>query len=388
MKEGIRTEERLLISLCRLEFDKVRLQEITGQLSGVLDWSYFLLMANAHGIIALVCHNLQKLDLLGSVPGEAAAILRNSLMKTLAGNEFKMTFTSGVLQLLNKENIRAVLLKGMALELTVYGNQGLRQMSDVDILVSSEQCLRAREILLENGYRSLPVKSVLHRLILKNVGKHLPSMEKNGVLVEIHHELFGSSSNGLTGMFIEGSDEILLKGEKVLIPDDQLLFLYLIRHLWLHERNNESQLRLYTDLAVLVERNSAGIFTPGFSELAARAGLEEAVASHLLILEKYWGAVFPESIRDFINQWYDPAFGEKFIFFLGSPKGNPSPDKSWYYRHFVNEIPGFRGKLVFILGDLFPTISFMKRRYRCSSGWKAILYYPHRLGKIYYLFNK
>ena len=200
---GINNEETLLLALCRLEFNDQQSEKIIALIHGLKDWNYFLSLANAHGIVALICNNLEKLKLLNAIPGEVSVTLRNSLMKTLSRNEFNMMITGEALHLLNRESIPVVLLKGMALELTVYGNQGIRQMSDVDILIERKQCIKARKILMNNGFKSLPVKSVLHKLILKYVGKHLPSVEKKGVLVEIHHELFGGEHNELTQLFLE-----------------------------------------------------------------------------------------------------------------------------------------------------------------------------------------
>jgi hypothetical protein len=41
--------------------------------------------------------------------------------------------------------------------------------------------------------------------------------------------------------------------------------------------------------------------------------------------------------------------------------------------------------MFFVLGDLFPTLEFMKNRYKCSSSLKALLQYPLRFGKLWYL---
>jgi hypothetical protein len=43
-----------------------------------------------------------------------------------------------------------------------------------------------------------------------------------------------------------------IKSEKTFIPEFRLFSL--VKHLWFHEINNESQLRLYTDLVVLIEK--------------------------------------------------------------------------------------------------------------------------------------
>ncbi|MGE5456898.1 MAG: nucleotidyltransferase family protein [Methanococcaceae archaeon] len=386
-QDNLGNEEKLLLDLCRQEFNEALVSEIRSLTKEIKVWKYFLSLANIHGVEALVCHNFQVLELLDLLPSEVSGTLRNSGLKNLARNEFNMVVTAEAAGMLEKENIPLILLKGMALELTVYGNKGLRQMSDVDILVPPEKCISARRILMDGGFESLPVKSVFHQLILKNVGKHLPSLKKKGALIEIHHELFGDASNGLTRMFLEKSREMELKGNKVQIPDEQLLFLYLVRHLWLHEKNNESQLRLYTDLAVLTGKEHFSVLNSDLTLLAARAEMEEPLASRLMILGKYWKISFPEVIDDFIKKWSDPGFESKFLFFLGSPKGNPPMDKSWYYRHFISEIPGVHRKFIFILGDLFPTIRFMKSRYGCNSGMKAILFYPHRWGKLSFLWK-
>ncbi len=384
----IRKEEILLLGLCRLELSEARLLKLGTLFPAITDWKYFGSLANAHGVAALVYHNLEKYKLLKFMPEEVAAFLRNALMMNLRRNEFHSEIIREVVTLLNREKIQLVLLKGMALELDVYGNEGIRQMSDVDILIERDQCIKARNILIANGFVSLPVKSIIHKLILGNLGKHLPSLKKKGTYVEIHHELFGNSKNELTRMLSEKSYEIELKSEKVFIPPPQIFFLYLVRHLWLHERNNESQLRLYTDLVVLVEKYSDKIVNYKLLEYASRAGMAETLAWHLETLRDMWSIPFPSWIDEFISMWYDPRSIERFIFFLKSPKGNPPLDKAWYYRHRISEIPGFHRKILFVAGDILPTISFMKERYKCTSGWRVLLYYPHRLGKILFLLRK
>jgi hypothetical protein len=290
-----------------------------------------------------------------------------------------------VLRLLNAENIKIVILKGLALENSVYGNQGLRQMSDVDILINRDECIKARKILISNGYVSLPVKSFFHKQILAYYGKHLPSLIKNGTSVEIHHELFGGRKNLMTKMLYDSSYMVEIKGEKAWFPQPQIFFLYLVKHLWLHEMNNESQLRLYTDLIVLIEKHNYEILNYNLLKCASDAGMSEILAWHLEPLRDICGVSFPQWLNDFIDKWHNEDFVDRFFFFLRSPKNNPPGDKSGFYRHILDDIPGFHRKFLFILGDLFPTVSFMKNRYKCKSTWKVLLYYPHRLGKVLWL---
>jgi len=384
----IRDEEMLLLGLCRLEFSDEQINKIMFLITSVTDWNYFSTLANDHGVAALVYYNLEKYSLLNNIPVEVVTFLKGTLMRSLSRNAFNTEAMRTVLRLLNKEKIKTVLLKGLALELSVYGNSGLRQMTDVDVLLSREQCMQARKILIENGYVSLPAKSIFHEFIIADIGKHLPSLLKDGTSVEIHHELFGARKNGLTRMLYDNSYEIEIKSEKVYIPQPQIFFLYLVKHLYRHELNNESQLRLYTDLVVLISKHRDEIINYDLLSYASQAGMSEILAWRLEPLRDLWGVPFPEWLDDFINKWYNPDSINKFIFFLKSPKNNPPIDKARFYRHIISDIPGFHRKLFYLLGDIFPSISFMKKRYKCSSTWKVLVYYPHRLGKVLWLFGK
>jgi len=384
----IRDEEILLLGLCRLEFGvelKVMLMALA---EGPIDWNYFTLLANSHGVASLVFNNLEKLKLIHLVPQERQNFLKNAHMMSLSRNAFNAQSMGEVLRLLNGEKIKTVLLKGMALENSVYGNAGLRQMSDVDILIERKECIRARNILMKYGYVSLPVKSYFHKFIITSTGKHLPSLIKNGTSVEIHHELFGNCQNNLTKRLHDTSNEIELSGEKTYVPGPQIFFLYLVSHLYLHEINNESQLRLYADLVVLLEKYRDEIINYDLLTYASQAGITGILAWKLEPLRDLWGISFPSWVNEFIDKWYNPDSINKFIFFLKSPKNNPPPDHANYYRHAVSEIPGFHRKFLFVLGDIFPSLSFMKKRYGCASSWKVLIYYPHRVGKLWWLVKR
>lgn len=389
MNSGIseRKEDLLLLSLCRLKFSEAQIAAIRALIPEINDWDYFGTLANEHGVSALVWHNLEKFHLQAGIGKEVCFFLRSAYLKSLSRNTFHTESTAEVLRLLNKENIKTVILKGLALEHSVYGNSGLRQMSDVDILVTREECLRARDILTDSGFVSLPVKSVFHKFIAGYSGKHLPSLIKAGASIEIHTELFGGKNDHLTRILYESSYESDLKGEKAWFPQPFIFFLYLIRHLNNHEVNNESQLRLYTDLVVLIEKFYDKILNADLIKYASEAGMSEIVADHLEPLREFWKIDFPQDINYFIDRYKGQDNITRFIFFLGSPKDNQPADNSVSYRQVINDIPGFHRKFLYVLGDIFPTIRFMKKRYGCNSTFRVLFYYPHRLGKIAWLFK-
>jgi hypothetical protein len=384
----IRNEEILLPGLCRLSFSKEQTAKIRELINTITDWDYFAFLANEHGIAALSFHNLEQLGFLRYIPDNIISVLKNALLLSISRNAFHIEVISEVLRIFNKENIKVVLLKGLALELTVYGNAGLRQMTDVDILVDRKHHVQARNLLIDNGYESFPIKSVFHKPIIAWSGKHLPTLVKNGASIDMHLELFGGKRNSLTNLLFENSTETVIKDQTIYIPHPQLFFLYLVRHLYLHEIRNESQLRLYTDLVVLIEKYRDQIINFDLIEYASKAGMSEILAWRLEPLRDFWGIQFPDWVNDFIDKWHDPASINKFVLFLKAPKNNPPLSNALVYRSTIKEIPGLHRKILFVLGDLFPTFAFMKSRYKCNSNLKALFYYPHRLGKIVWLFWK
>ena len=383
----ISPEEQLLISLCRLSFSEKQKKNIRILTKKITDIDKFVYLANEHGIIALVYHNLKETGAGDLLPEEKMASLANSRMKSLGHNTFLYKNIEQVLELLfRQEKIKTVLLKGMALELSVYGNKGLRQMNDIDILVPRTQCMEARRILLNNGFQSIPLKSPLYNLILPYYGKHLPELFKGGISVEIHHELFNGADHLLTERMITSSTEITFNKSSVLIPPVREFFLYLVKHLDKHENNGESQLRLYTDLFLMVDKYEKELLDTALFKEAEAAGLEEILAAKLFLLKRYWGIFIHPALETLINEKTPDNTCQLFRTFLAQPEGHPVlKSRAHNYRQTIKQIHGFHRKLIFIVGDIFPTLRFMQRRYCTRSKLGALLYYPHRLGKLMYL---
>jgi len=381
----IRNEELLLLRLCRLSFKNEQVSEINELVRTISDWGYFAALANDHGVIALAYYNLKKLGYVTLLPSDIETDLKNKYMVNISRNAFHTSTITALVKLFDENKIKMVLLKGLALEFSVYGNAGLRQMTDIDILIDRSDEENAGKILFRLGYDQLPVKSVLHKPIISYLGKHLPSFVRSGSSLDIHLELFPGFKNDLTKRFFETSQLISANGQSFNIPEPQIFFIYLIKHLWNHELTNESQLRLYTDLVVLVEKYPDEILNQKLIELAADAGVKEVLAEKLKLISDFWMLRFPEAINTFIVQNPLTEPGSRFLDFLRSPKNNEFLNDGKSYRKTIREIPGFHRKILYIAGDIFPTFSFMKDRYRCTTKIGAMLYYPHRLGKIVWL---
>jgi hypothetical protein len=291
-------------------------------------------LINAHGIIALAAYNINAAGLEKEIPAEALATIENGYRQSMVRNVWQTQRWKEVNTILNNAGIKHILLKGMALEHTIYGARGLRQMNDTDILIKREESAEAWHLLQKEGFTIRTPKSPLHIRMIRDISNHLPALYKDGYALEIHTQLFDHKTRKESGdpdLFADAV-EININNEKALILNEDVHLRYLVSHFERHARAGECQLRSYADILML----SKGI---------------------------------------------PPEFPEQYIL---------KPDQTGRYEfrkaaykdkvHFIR--PKYR--LLFILGDLFPSLRWMKERYHCR-GIKALMYYPHRWGKVWWL---
>ncbi len=376
----LRSEEELQLNLCRLSFNneqKIRIKDLTEEVN---DWDYFIRLANKHGIVSLVFHNLEKLELISTTQENARNTLQELHLKSLARNTFLLEKYIELQKILAEIDIDPVVLKGMALEPSVYGNKGLRQMTDIDIYIAGkDDCLKAWKHLAGYGYISRPLKSKLYNKILTDFGKHLPDLYKDGISIDLHYELFDIDHQ---------IETMALKTDRsgLTVPAYVIHFLFLAKHLAEHELRGESQLRLYIDLLQIILNPNVNITSYNTIKLAEKLGLKNIIFEKLYLLNLFWSVPVGKTILDQLSVNQKSKATDAFIAFLRNPKGHSGVNRGTSYRKTLRNIPTLRKKLIFLLGDIFPSVSFMQNRYNTRTRAGACFYYPLRLGKLLLLF--
>lgn len=398
-------EESLMLSLSRLSFNDEQKARIRHKVKEGCNWELFVRLINDHGIIALVCTNLREMDLLGSIPPEQQNIMVNARLKSIARNTMLLEKYNRLKEFLEDIGIEPVLIKGMALELTIYGQQGLRQMNDLDILVERERVLEAWELLRSKGYQSVPPKSFLHKRFMVYIGKHLPELFMDGIAFELHHTLFDPTLSRISrsvtnnSKLVEDSthrslvappdsyhdcrdDNMVLQTEydglayKILAPD--IHFLYLVKHLHYHEQHGGAQVRQYLDLCQLMEQCTRNISETGIIEMAEKHGLRNQLLQKLYIMNRFWGFKLPEQLEASVSEEEKKEGTELFIKYLRKPQNEPLKFHEDEFIRTLGLIPGTWNKILYTIGDLAPSLTFMKFRYGTRTRIGALLYYPVR----------
>jgi len=426
--DGLRRAVNLLLLLSRMDFSTEQKRLIAEEIRLFDEWKQFAGLAVRHGVAALIWQNLSDLGHAGEVPKAERNILEGLRFKSIARVSWITEAAARVTALLEREGIKVVLLKGLALEHTVYGSKGLRQMSDADLLVAPADALRARDILIRDGFRSMSLKSPLYRHIILDLGNHLPELHRGGISVDLHYRLFGPEGEEMverairdsviiTGVDREpdrtaavtrdsedgvgvssGTDAAVNSGTgtpggalstgtpgagtfRILPP--MTAFLALVNHIYKHEIKGEFQLRLWTDIYLLLVRYGKQILTSGLADAAEEAGIRKETVAVLTVMKQVWGVVLPEGMA--VSSDAENAVVALFMNRLAHPESVGSITQREMFMKNLRALKSPLKKFIFILGDIFPSIGFMKRRYNCRSKMAAFLFYPHRLGKILWI---
>ena len=118
---------------------------------------------------------------------------------------------------------------------------------------------------------------------------------------------------------------------------------------------------------------------------AAEAGFAGEMRIVMTIINKFYGIVMPSMFNalDGPEQERVAAFRSNL---LDPGQAKPLSRKGLFLEN-IRSLKGIRRKMIFIAGDLFPSVEFMKNRYGCRSALSALLFYPHRLGKLLWIFD-
>ncbi|HEY9427938.1 MAG TPA: nucleotidyltransferase family protein [Gemmatimonadaceae bacterium] len=224
-------------------------------LHGELDWEKLGWLAERERAAPVLWGQLQAIESVpGKLPPQAAHLQRLAMV-----SEFRMMHLeqrlARSLEALSDADIDVMLLKGAALALTVYGSFVRRPMIDVDILVHEDEALRAREVLVGEGWVSTEMEE-FESFYRRH--HHLPTLVDGRGLdmqLEVH-----------TGLFFEGNPfdfpmadlwrravPVMVRGTRAYVPSRQDQLLHLCLHFaWSHMMSTGAW-RTFRDLRALMD---------------------------------------------------------------------------------------------------------------------------------------
>ena len=329
---------------------------------------------NLHRLSPYVFYRLQQAGLLGCLPDAVRAALQLSYYKAVANHTVLTSELDALLVELRAQDVNPIVLKGMALGVTLYPSPTTRPTLDLDLLVERDQLGLVRKVLEVRGYRDKGLNQERRQAFCSHL--HM-WRESPRIMVEAHWHLVhdpGYARRVDLGGFYSRARPADFGGYSALVLDPMDQLIHACAHLSFTHNQNWDLLWLL-DLGLLVQcyRQSWD-----WAEVASRSeklGLAGSVLYWLELTETWYGALVPAQARQALA------------------RAKPGAEESWYIeksRLAKARVWNFAWRRAFggadlkrglaYLGEIFfPPWAYMQYRYGARTRWLAPVYYAWRL---------
>lgn len=321
--------------------------------------------AARNGVAPWCYHQLSNLNTENNAVHNLMQMLRMQYLQTLLMNQQKWKVFNDMNNLARENGISLIPLKGTALAFTLYSQESLRPMGDIDILVPSRDIFNFRDILLEKGASQLYIPiSKLH----EQVHAHIPALSWQNTMIEPHQRLFAQGSKfnipgkNLFKHTIESSEHSGLK-----IFDETMQTYHLCGHTYKGYKMGGMRLGWLLDIALILERNKGD---EKFREkvLAINPKAKKEIASVM-----QWASFLISDEQ--IEKKHIPFPSEKIF----EREHAPGRKHKIMILQDIAGMPGFRSKATMLFRELFPEKEYMSHQYGKHEGWSLLKLYFKRI---------
>jgi hypothetical protein len=271
-----------------------RLAAITEAARAPIDWDRFLRVSARHRVIGLAHEGLKAAQI--SVP---PPIQRALAAAALRQTHLNLLFAAEIVRLkraFDREGLPVIVFKGVPTALEIYGNIGIRESKDIDLLVAPTSMARAEALLRAEGYaRFDPPESLAAARVrtLMSIGKDFVyvSRANSSLEVELHWRLF---NNAVFMSNLRANDRVFpeLDGVSLRTLEGDDHFAYLCAHgaafAW-------CRLKWLADIAAVLAKTSSEE-TARLYRAAVVRGAGRSAAQALLLCERLLGSALPDGL--------------------------------------------------------------------------------------------
>ena len=337
-----------------------------------IDWQELLALAKKQGMMALLYGHLKYHELLDTIPDFAQKALHRFFVLNVARNERLQKILFDVLSLLQTAKIDVTPIKGIVLAKELYGDIAWRTMEDLDLLVQLPDMLRAREVLLKNGFiDSLNIRDADITEYI-DAGWDLSFLHQDSrIIIEIGTGISPRYMGGniFDSELLDNKQEVLIYDNYIttLSPESQLLLLCIhgTKHHW-------NRIIWLADLVALL-RAHPGIDFVLVEKFARKMGVWRMVLTSLCLINILFDIDLPAVIKDTLTK---DKHAEKLASWLALRISAFNTLTSWQYRKFyILTLDRMWGKARYLIDLTFsPTFN----------DWKVVEL-PHYLRPLYYV---
>jgi hypothetical protein len=266
------------------------------------EWAMLLRLADEHGLLVLLATRLQGCEE-SLLPSDVRSTLQSRLRAQLLFTLSMAAELFHVLEIFAAAGIEALPVKGPVLSVRAYGDPGLRQYMDLDLLVRHRDILRTSEVMIAAGYEpDVPLRLIQAGKI---PGQYLFRRPSTKLLIELHteHTLRYFPRAMPVEKLFERETRVVVDSREVpaLAIEDELVLncIHGAKHLW-------ERLMWIADVAAMVSRQT-NIDWERTTQAARDVGAERMLHVGLRLAAEMLKTQLPEKIADAVRN--DAAAG-------------------------------------------------------------------------------
>jgi hypothetical protein len=371
--EAMGPAREFLLTCLRSRFDPQALETARRLVqSGRMDWAAVEGQIGQEGIGPLLFATTRGRELL---PPELEQQLQQVYINNATRNTLLLNELPKVLTHLTQAGLPVLVLKGAALLQEVYGNIALRPMVDLDLLVRKEDVAHALRAVQANGYRLTDIE--VHAGMALEFENEVLLMKPGQVdiLLELHWHLLDSPYHQ-ERMDLEWcwttAASTRFEGAAGLVLGPEALLLHLCSHLAIHHGGD--WLLWLHDVAEVLHRYQSQLDWESLLGQAAASDLILPLQQILPRVADQWQVPLPDAVRERLAA-FEPSAAELKAFRGLTAESRPLARRFWAE---LASMPGWRRRIRYAWRNLFPSVSYMRRRYGMRHTYLLPFYYFYR----------
>lgn len=339
-------ETELLLTCARTDTAAVA-DQVRARVGAGLNWDALGRQASRHNLRPLLYWHL-KTSCPNATPPAVLAQLEEAFQANTWLNLHLSREVLKIVKLLRAGDVRVIPFKGVMLAASVYGNLSLRHAGDIDLLVSPAEVRRAKQLLLDAGFKAAPMSAAAEQAYLQTANHFNLSKAETRTTVELHWQI--NPQRYRPGADFETlwqrTQTIDLLGERVpsLSPEDLLSYLcvHLLKHQW-------PNLRWLTDIAELLRAYPDSLNWTALQGPPPVGGSPRMVRLGLYLTHQLLAAPLPAPVAAALKS--DPALppAADFVSNRLFEEQDSTARADWeYYRFQLSLLDNFRERARFL----------------------------------------
>jgi hypothetical protein len=298
-------------------------------------------------------------------PDKIKELLKMQYLQTLVMNQQKWKVFREIFEVASSKNIQILPLKGTALAFSLYPEEALRPMGDLDILVPESQVLELKDILLAKGAKQIHVPiSRLH----EKVHAHISALTWQNIMIEPHQRLFAM----VCVMNLENTDLFQHTQPIPSYPDvktfnDRMQAYHLTTHTFKGYKMGGMRLGWLLDIALIMQQNQDNKeFISSVIALNPKARKE-------ILAPFQWASLLLYQNPDI---QFEVPFPDEMLF---HQELNPKKKHKVMVAAEIWGLPGIHNKAKMLFREFFPEPAYMKHQYGTHKGFALFKLYLKRI---------